>query len=187
MSAPGLQGLLELLEADLLVLDFLAKHPAQHLRGLLVAVLDRAEQRVHLAFVRRGIFEDADNHASHVIGGNRGVSAGAERDVKQPLADHRGDIEEPLGEVCGPDVGDRHAGPVEDPLGQPVKCRSMALRVLSGGNLRHVHDAIDAGFLRRLGELGRRLDDPRADGVDEVGPLDAAQRGRTWSKSRRSP
>ena len=126
--------------------------------------------------MRRGVFQDADDHASHVIGGDRSVPAGAERDVEQPLADHRGHIEEPLGEVRGPDVGDRHAGPVEDPLGQPVKCRSMALRVLSGGNLRHVHDAIDAGFLRRLGELSRRLDDPRADGVDEVGPLDAAQR-----------
>ena len=55
--------------------------------------------------------------------------------------------------------------------------RGVALGVLPGGLLRHVDDAVDAGLLRGLGEIGRRLQDPGADGVDEVGPLHAVQRG----------
>ena len=69
------------------------------------------------------------------------------------------------------------AGPVEDPLGQPVIGRGVALGVLPGGLLRHVDDAVDAGLLRGLGEVRRRLQDAGADGVDEVGPLHAVQRG----------
>ena len=55
--------------------------------------------------------------------------------------------------------------------------RGVALGVLPGGFLRHVDDAIDARLLRGLGEVRRRLQDAGADGVDEVGPLHAAQRG----------
>ena len=115
--------------------------------------------------------------AGLVLGGDRGVLAGAERYVEQSGLDHRGEVEQPLGEVGRSDVGDRHAGPVEDPLGQPVVGRGVALGVLPGGHLRHVDEAIDAGLLRGLGEVSRRLQDAGADGVDEVGPLHAVQRG----------
>src|SRR6266478_6568930 len=47
------------LEAHLLVLDVLAQHAAQDLRDFLVGELDRSVQRVDLAAVRSGIFEDA--------------------------------------------------------------------------------------------------------------------------------
>ena len=69
------------------------------------------------------------------------------------------------------------ARPVEDPLGEPVVGRGVALGVLPGGFLRHVHDAIDASLLGGLGEIRRRLKNAGADGVDEVGPLHSAQRG----------
>src|SRR5262249_23959411 len=52
----------------------------------------------------------------------------------------------------------------------------MTLCVLAGRDLRHVHDAVDAGLLRGLGEVGRRLDDPSADGVAKVSPYDALKR-----------
>src|SRR6267142_3665538 len=55
----ALQGRLQLLKIDLLVLDALPQHLAQDLRGLPVRVFDRAEERVDLAAVRRGVFEDA--------------------------------------------------------------------------------------------------------------------------------
>ena len=135
----------------------------------------------------RGIFEDAGDHAALVLGRDRGVLAGAERHVEQPGLDHRGEVEQPLGEVGRPDVGDGQPRPVEDPLGQPVVGRGVALGVLPGGLLRHVDDAVDARLLRGLGEIRRRLKDAGADGVDEVGPLDAASAARTWPKSSRSP
>src|SRR5438034_1579694 len=53
---------------------------------------------------------------------------------------------------------------------------SVALCVLSGGDLRHVHHAVDAGLLRGLGEVSRRLDDPGADGVAEIRTLDPLHR-----------
>src|SRR5438132_2493376 len=53
---------LELLEADLLVFDLPPQHPVEDLGDLRVAVLDRAEQRVNLAAMRRGVFEDARDH-----------------------------------------------------------------------------------------------------------------------------
>ena len=149
----------------------LAEHSAQNLCDLLVCVLDRAEERVDFAPVRRGVFEDAGDHSSLVLGGNRRVVAGSERHMQRPFADLRGELQQPLREVGGPDVGDRQPGPVEDALGKPVIGRRMALRVFASGDLRHVHDAVDPGLLRGLGEVGRRLQDPRADGVDEVGPL----------------
>jgi len=73
-------------------------------------------------------------------------------------------------------VGDGEAGPVEDPLRQPVVVHGVALGVLAGADLRHVHDAVDAGLLRGLGEVGRRLDDPGADGVAEIRTLDPLHR-----------
>ena len=152
-----------------------------------VRVFDRAEERVDLPLVGSGVLEDAGDDAALVLGRDRGVLAGAERHVEQPGLDHRGEVEQPLGEVGRPDVGDRQPRPVEDPLGEPVIGRGVALGVLPGGLLRHVHDAVDAGLLRGLGEIRRRLQDAGADGVDEVGPLHAAQRGRTWPKSSRSP
>src|SRR5262245_64144897 len=73
-------------------------------------------------------------------------------------------------------MGDRKSGPVEDPFGQPVILCRMTLRVLAGGDLRHVYHAVDAGLLRGLCEVGRRLDDPRADGVAEIRTLDPLHR-----------
>ena len=174
----GLQHLQELLEADLLVLDGLAEHPAQDLRRSprrCIRPGRRAGRSSPLC--GGGVFEDAGDHAALVLGGDRGVLAGAERHVEQPGLDHRGEVEQPLGEVGRPDVGDRQARPVEDPLGQPVVGRGVALGVLPGGLLRHVDDAVDARLLRGLGEIRRRLQDAGADGVDEVGPLHAVQRG----------
>src|SRR5580704_14210311 len=43
---PGLQGVFEFLEIDLLVLDVLSQDPAQDVRGLPVRVFERAEERV---------------------------------------------------------------------------------------------------------------------------------------------
>jgi hypothetical protein len=129
-------------------------------RGLLVGIFDWAEQWVRRAFVRNGVFEDSHDHACLVNGGDRGVAPGAKRHVQQSVPDHRGNVEKPLGEERGPDVGDVQAGPVEDPLGKPVKFHGMAFRVLSGSLLRHIHDAVDARLDRGLGELGGSLDIP---------------------------
>ena len=73
-------------------------------------------------------------------------------------------------------MGDGEAGPVEDPLRQPVVVHGVALGVLAGADLRHVHHAVDAGLLRGLGEVSRRLDDPGADGVAEIRTLDPLHR-----------
>ncbi len=70
-----------------------------------------------------------------------------------------------------------YPGPVEDPLGEPVVGRGVAPGVLPRRLLRHVDDAVDAGLLRGLGEVRRRLQDAGADRIDEVGPLDAVERG----------
>src|SRR5260221_7920878 len=55
------------LKAHLLVPDVLAQHPAQDLRDFLEGELDRPVQRVALATVRSGIFEDTHNHAGLVL------------------------------------------------------------------------------------------------------------------------
>jgi hypothetical protein len=83
-------------------------------RGLLVGVLDRAEERIDLPLVGGGVLQDAGDDAALVLGGDRGMLAGAERHVEQAGLDHRGEVEQPLGEVGRPDVGDRQPRPVED-------------------------------------------------------------------------
>src|SRR5262245_385158 len=122
----GLERLLEVLEGDLLVLNRPAKDPAQDLRGLLVRVFDRAEQGIDLPLVGGGVLEDAGDDAAPVLGGDRGVLAGAERHVEHAGLDHRGEVQQPLREVGRPDVDDRQPRPVEDPLGEPVVGRSVA-------------------------------------------------------------
>ena len=52
----------------------------------------------------------------------------------------------------------------------------MTLCVLSGRDLRHVHNAFNAGFLGGLGEEGSSLNDPGTDGVAKVSPCDASKR-----------
>src|SRR5437867_281596 len=89
-----------------------------------------------------------------VLGRNRGVPAGAERHVQQPGADHRREVQQPLGEERRRQVGDGQAGPVEDPLRQPVIAHSLALCVLAGRLLRHVHDAFEACLFSGLSEIG---------------------------------
>src|SRR5262249_45409167 len=101
---PRLLPAAELLEVDLLVLDVLAEDPAQELGGLLVGVFDRAEQRINLARVRRGIFEEAGDHAALVLSRDRRVLAGTERHMEPAGPDHRGEIEQPLREGGRPDV-----------------------------------------------------------------------------------
>src|SRR5216683_5403864 len=44
----------------------------------------------------------------------------------------------------------------------------MTLCVLAGRDLRHIHDAIDASLLRRMGKVGRRLQNSGADGIAEI-------------------
>ena len=73
-------------------------------------------------------------------------------------------------------MGDGDPRPVEHLLGDPVVPGGVALGVLPGGDLRHVNDCLDPGLPSRLGEVGRRLDDPGADRVDEVRPADALYR-----------
>src|SRR5262245_21778297 len=80
------------LKTHLLVLDVLAQHPAQDLRDSLVGELDTPVQRIDLAAVRSGIFEDTHDHAGLVLGRNRSVPAGAERYVKQPGAENRREV-----------------------------------------------------------------------------------------------
>src|SRR5262249_38460195 len=77
-----LQGPAELLEVDLLVLDVLAEDPAQDPRGLLVRAFDRAEEGIDLPLVGSGVLQDAGDDAALVLGGDRGVLAGAERHVE---------------------------------------------------------------------------------------------------------
>src|SRR5262249_23937415 len=77
-----LQGPAELLEVPLLVLDVLAEQQAQDPRGLLVRVFDRAEEGIDLSLVGSGVLQDAGDDAALVLGGDRGVLAGAERHVE---------------------------------------------------------------------------------------------------------
>ncbi len=51
----------------------------------------------------------------------------------------------------------------------------MTLGVAPRGNLRHVHDRIDARLHRRLCELGGRLNQAGPDRVDEVGAVHTFQ------------
>ncbi|MGF6754000.1 hypothetical protein [Paraburkholderia sp. GAS42] len=112
----GLQHLQKGVQADLLVFDGLAERPAHNLCRLAVCVFDRAEEGIDLPLVAGGVLEDAGDDAALVLGGDRGVLAGAERHVEQAGLDHRSDVQQPLGEVGRPDVGDRQSRPVEDPV-----------------------------------------------------------------------
>src|SRR5262249_45381936 len=76
-----LQGPAKVLEVHLLVLHVLAEYPAQDLHRLAVCVFDRTEERVDLPLVGSGVLEDASDDAALVLGGDRGVLAGAERQV----------------------------------------------------------------------------------------------------------
>src|SRR5262245_28262087 len=90
MLPARLQGQAELVEVDLLVLDVLAEDPAQNPRGLLVRVFDWPEERVGFAPVRRGIFEEAGDHAALILRRDRRVFAGTERHVQPTSPDPRG-------------------------------------------------------------------------------------------------
>src|SRR5262249_43344823 len=85
-----LQGPAELLEVHLLEVDVLAEHPAQDLRRLAVGVFGRAEEGIDLPLVGNGVLQDAGDDAALVLGGDRGVLAGAERHVEPAGLDHRG-------------------------------------------------------------------------------------------------
>src|SRR5262249_50373728 len=107
MSCVRLQGPAELVEGHLLVLDVLAEDPAENPSGFLICVFDRAEKGIDFPLVWSGVLQNAGDHASLILGSDRGVLAGAERYVEYASLDHRGDVQQPLSEVGRPDVGDR--------------------------------------------------------------------------------
>src|SRR5260370_10429653 len=164
------------LNAHLLVLDFYSEHAAENIGDPLVGELYRTVQRVSLAAVRTGVFQNPHDNAGLVLSGNWCMTAGAQPHVEQPGTDHGREIQHALCEIRWPQVDDREARPVEDTLGYPVLLCGMTLCVLAGGDLRHVHDAVDAGLLGGLDEVGSSLNDPGADGVAKVSPCDASKR-----------
>lgn len=91
--------------------------------------LDRTIERINLAAVRFGIFEDADDNAALIFTGDRRVPPTCEWRVHDPLADHRGQVEQPFGKIRRPYVGDVEPGPVENLFGQPMLASRMALGV----------------------------------------------------------
>jgi hypothetical protein len=71
---------------------------------------------------------------------------------------------------------DRNPRPVKDTFGDPVIVRRMALRILSSGYLRQVDHGLETCPLGRVREVGRRLDEPGADRIAEIGGADAGRR-----------
>jgi len=76
---------------------------------------------------------------------------------------------EPLREIRWAQMGRGDRRPVQDPLSQPVDARRVAGGPATGRDLRHVDDRGDSGLRGGLGEGGGRLEQARADRVDEVG------------------
>ena len=64
---------------------------------------------------------------------------------------------------------DRNPRPVKDTFGDPVIVRRVALRILPGRDLRQVDHGRETCPLGRVREVGRRLDEPGADRITEIG------------------
>src|SRR5262249_26466145 len=143
----------------------------QDLRRLAVGVFDRAEEGTDLPLVGSGVLQDAGDDAALVLGGDRGVLAGAERHVEPAGLDHRGEVQQPLGKVGRPDDGaiDGAAsggiealagtGPGQASSGLYHRCRPSTAGVLSEGptsprgslvSVAEVVLDVVGGFLARL-------------------------------------
>src|SRR5260221_465201 len=107
----------ELLDRDLLVPDLLPDHATDDRRDLWMGELDRTEKRVGLSDVSCRVLDYPDNKASLVLGCDRSVSPCCiKRREHSTLADHRREVEQPLGEERRPEVDRRYARPIEYPL-----------------------------------------------------------------------
>src|SRR6516162_2028339 len=126
--------------------------------------------------MRLRILQNAGDHTALILTGYRRVPAGGERRIYSALANHRGEVQQPLGEIRRPYVRNVEAGPVQDLLGEPVVTRRMAVRVAARRNLRHVDERLDAGFPRGLRELCCSLHQPWLNRIDEVRSIDVLQR-----------
>src|SRR5262245_22358348 len=122
--------------------------------------------------MRCGILQNPYDHASLILGGNGSVATSPEWHMEHAGTDHRSQIQQPLSKVCWPEMSHTDSRPVEDLFREPVVLCCMTLGVFPRGLLRHVHDALDARFLRCLGEIGGRLQNPRTNRIAEIGPTD---------------
>src|SRR5260221_1807819 len=84
-----------------------SEHAAENIGDPLVSELDRTVQGVSLAAVLTGVFHNPHDNARLVLSGNWCMTAGAERHVEQPGADHGREIQQPLCEIRWPQVDDR--------------------------------------------------------------------------------
>src|SRR5260370_1212139 len=104
----------ELLDRDLLVPDLLRDHATDDRRDLWMSELDRTEKRIGLSDVPCRVLKYPNNQASLVLGCYRSVSPGCiNRREHSTLADHRREVEQPLGEERRPEVDRRDARPIE--------------------------------------------------------------------------
>src|SRR5258708_23194273 len=167
----------EVFDRNVLVPELLPDRPADDRRDLWMGELDRTEKRVGLSDVRCRVLEYPDNKASLVLGRDRSVlPCCIKRREHSTLADHRREVEQPLGEERRSEVDRRYARPIEYALAQPMLTGGFARRIAACGYHGHVDDDLDAGFLGSLCELSGRLHEAWADRVAEVGTLHSVQR-----------
>src|SRR6516165_8901655 len=152
--------------------DLAAQHFADGRGDAGLILLDRAMKRVRLAQMRDRLREDGRDEPSLVLRRDRSMASLAIRQIDDAFFDNgraRTGIEQPLREERRTEMHDRNARPVKDTFGDPVIARRVALGILPGGYLRQVDNGLQTCPLGSVREVGRRLDEPGADRIAEIG------------------
>src|SRR5260221_9548728 len=136
-------------------------------------------ERVGSADMGRRVRQNGRKQTSLMLCRDRSMASFLKRKIDNAFVDnhvaHPGK-DQPLGKEGRAEVHDRNARPVEDAFGDPVIARRVALGILARGNLRHIDHGLETRPLGRVREVGRRLDEPGADRIAEVGSAGPGRR-----------